>query len=326
MPLAPPPKKFILRKPSDSVPELLRRKREALRKKGRKLIFKAPYIPKAPKGIQREYFLALKPILATLKAIVKRTILPALSDVLASAAALRPAKADDYADDIERIMKVAKIQFAQAFSDDELAAIAKTIASKTEQFNARELDRSIGRVLGVDVFRSEPWLNQEMNAFLKNNVSLIKTVPDEYFGRIEKIVMQGARSGDLTDKIAETIEDKTEPYAESRVALIARDQVSKFNANLNELRQKEVGISQYIWKTGEDERVRGNPDGLYPNARPSHYARDGKTFSWDDPPQESPDDGHPGEPINCRCIALPIFSPEDTGAASEVTPESNPEE
>ena len=33
-------------------------------------------------------------------------------------------------------------------------------------------------------------------------------------------------------------------------------------------------------------------------------ALDGTTQRWDDPPSE----GHPGEPINCRCVAEPVLS------------------
>ncbi len=39
--------------------------------------------------------------------------------------------------------------------------------------------------------------------------------------------------------------------------------------------------------------------------RPSHEALDGTRQRWDDPPAE----GHPGEPINCRCIAEPVLGP-----------------
>jgi uncharacterized protein with gpF-like domain len=31
----------------------------------------------------------------------------------------------------------------------------------------------------------------------------------------------------------------------------------------------------------------------------------GEEFQWDDPPAEDDTDGHPGDPINCRCWAEP---------------------
>ena len=53
-----------------------------------------------------------------------------------------------------------------------------------------------------------------------------------------------------------------------------------------------LGITQYIWRTSRDERV-----------RESHLVLEGKTFSWDSPP----DVGHPGQDINCRCTAEPVI-------------------
>ncbi|MFP4097878.1 MAG: phage minor head protein [Alphaproteobacteria bacterium] len=44
----------------------------------------------------------------------------------------------------------------------------------------------------------------------------------------------------------------------------------------------------YIWRTVKDSDV-----------RPAHAAREGKIFSWTNPPEG----GHPGEDYNCRCWA-----------------------
>ncbi len=45
---------------------------------------------------------------------------------------------------------------------------------------------------------------------------------------------------------------------------------------------------QYIWRTVQDDKVRG-----------SHAARAGEAFSWTNPPEG----GHPGEDFGCRCWA-----------------------
>ncbi len=45
---------------------------------------------------------------------------------------------------------------------------------------------------------------------------------------------------------------------------------------------------KYIWRTRGDSKVRSE-----------HADRDGKTYSWNDPPEG----GHPGEAPNCRCRA-----------------------
>jgi SPP1 gp7 family putative phage head morphogenesis protein len=78
--------------------------------------------------------------------------------------------------------------------------------------------------------------------------------------------------------------------SESRAALIARDQVGKFYGALNAARQQDVGITHFLWRTANDERV-----------RPEHIELNGERFAWSKPPAE----GMPGQPINCRCYADP---------------------
>ncbi len=92
------------------------------------------------------------------------------------------------------------------------------------------------------------------------------------------------------EDLADLLQGRT-GVAESRAMLIARDQTTKLNGALNEIRQTEAGVTSYTWSTSLDERVRDE-----------HSEREGEVFDWDSPPE----DGHPGEPIQCRCVAIPV--------------------
>ena len=61
---------------------------------------------------------------------------------------------------------------------------------------------------------------------------------------------------------------------------IVRTESAKFNGQLVELRQKQLGIESYEWSDSDDQRV-----------RPNHRTKDGLIFEWASPP---PDTGHPG--------------------------------
>ena len=63
-----------------------------------------------------------------------------------------------------------------------------------------------------------------------------------------------------------------------------------FAGLINELRQRGLGIRQYVWRSRDDGKVRS-----------SHARYDDQVFSWDDPPEG----GHPGHAFNCRCHAEP---------------------
>ena len=64
-----------------------------------------------------------------------------------------------------------------------------------------------------------------------------------------------------------------------------------FAGLINPLRQEDLGIERYIWRSQDDAKVRD-----------SHAEYDDLVFRWDDPPAS----GHPGEAHNCRCYAEPI--------------------
>lgn len=127
------------------------------------------------------------------------------------------------------------------------------------------------------------------------NLDLIRSIDDETMRRIRqaltaRITGSVNHAGLAKDLIAE-IQAITEKE-KSRAELIARDQLGKLHGQINRRKQESLGIDEYEWETSHDERVRD-----------SHRALQGKVFSWNKPPPE----GHPGYPIRCRCIALPVI-------------------
>lgn len=156
--------------------------------------------------------------------------------------------------------------------------------------------------MGVDVYRSEPWIAELQKNWVSQNTSLIKSVPTQYMARVEQIVRTGVMAGTTSREIAKQVKEAS-GISDRRAKIIARDQIGKANGELTQYRQTDLGVKEYDWITAHDERVRGNPAGRFPRAVPSHYARDGKRFRWDKPPEG----GHPGMAILCRCFASPVF-------------------
>ena len=131
-----------------------------------------------------------------------------------------------------------------------------------------------------------------LNYFLHKNAQLIKSLPDEELERVAGILERGLQQGVRFTDISKSIQ-KSFAITRRRATLIARDQTTKLNSSLTRLRQEEVGIEEYIWQTSGDERV-----------RPTHRVNDGKKFKWDTPPKVT---GHPGNDVNCRCVAIPVI-------------------
>lgn len=84
-----------------------------------------------------------------------------------------------------------------------------------------------------------------------------------------------------------------------------QDLLRGFAALINELRQRDLGIRQYIWRSRDDGKVRS-----------SHAAHDDQVFSWDDPPEG----GHPEQAFNCRCHAEPYVGQAIGDADAVIVP------
>lgn len=156
------------------------------------------------------------------------------------------------------------------------------------------LKAAIKSSVGVDISpaltQSGPILDA-LRAATKDNIDLIKSIPEQYFEKLGDAVGKNMERGMRFEDLAKEIE-RIGDVTESRAKLIARDQTSKMNGAFNQARQTSLGIDRYVWQTSGDERV-----------RPEHDANDGEIFRWDSPPAT----GHPGHDVNCRCVAIPYF-------------------
>jgi len=145
--------------------------------------------------------------------------------------------------------------------------------------------------MGIDVFQIEPWAKDAIESFVAENVSLIKSIPENFLREVEGLLIREIRNGTRVEGIAALIRERFS-VSQKKALLIARDQVGKFNGSLAKKRQESAGVTRYIWRTVQDERV-----------RPKHKAQNGKEYSWDKPPPT----GHPGQDYSCRCYAEPVF-------------------
>lgn len=148
--------------------------------------------------------------------------------------------------------------------------------------------------LGVDVFRSEPWLIPLRDNWVASNVSLIRDMPQKYLTQVEGVVRAGVAQGLGVRGIATQLES-VEGVDKRRAKLIASDQIGKANAALTQYRQQDLGIDSYVWRSSNDSRV-----------RPTHAEANGQTFKWDKPPALT-GGHHPGTDVRCRCSAAGIF-------------------
>lgn len=239
--------------------------------------------------------------LATNK-ILREAVARVAADVLPAAIS---AKAQLMRDDLnwfERAMRALR-EFLEGAIEGARSEYRRAFETEEER-HSRRFNEAMRSAIGIDlgaVIVGEG-IEAQLQGALQRNVSAVRGLTGDVARRLEAKLLDALTKG-LANREIEKIISGEFGIARRRAKLIARDQAASFNGDLNRIRQQAMGVTEYLWSTSQDERVRGNPEGRYPNARPSHWAREGKTFKWSDPPS----DGHPGQPINCRCTARAVI-------------------
>ena len=183
------------------------------------------------------------------------------------------------------------------------------------QVNPKEIEKNLRRMkdnhekrfintfkysIGIDIsgILQDATVNNFMRQKIAENVDLIKTIPPRFQAgltkRINDLTFDGETFNQYNLHRALKEEYRVSGY---NVRRITRDQTSKMTGQLNQIRQQELGITNYQWLTSADDRVRS-----------THQANNGKYFRWDNPPPET---GHPGQAIQCRCTAIAVVTKED---------------
>ena len=182
----------------------------------------------------------------------------------------------------------------QATSDATIRKIAEQFVRTIDMFSYNNVAMQI-RIAGINPIRDSPELTKMFNARVAENVQLIKYMKDRYADSITGVISRAISNGDGTGAITKEIVKQT-GMSVRHAALVANDQTGSALAKFNESRHKAAGAKDYVWQSMEDNRV-----------RPKHQELDGTRQTYDDP--TGGDDGQmPGEPINCRCVASPVFS------------------
>ena len=125
--------------------------------------------------------------------------------------------------------------------------LAKAFYKRLNSYNANKM-QSAFNALGIDlkeVLKREK-LEDFTNIAIKNQVDLITSIPNEYFNKVEKIVLNGMQSGQDYETLAKKISEAT-GVSKKRAKFIARDQTATINSQLSIKRASAAGVTRGEW-------------------------------------------------------------------------------
>ncbi len=273
-----------LRDPRRRLPRKLRRPRTA-----------------PPREVERQYARELESVLRDAVAEALSVLRPIANEDIG-------VRMDAKGPTLEREIEGLKIRFATLYQPKVTSAV-KRAGERTNKDHKKKHERTMRTVLRIQPEFSEPWLVERINRWTTDNARLVVRQTDAFYTKLGERVREGVASGKRVETLALEIEEDLnedgDGWARRRSRVIARDQVGKLFGELTRARHQELGITRYVWRTSRDERV-----------RQSHIDREGLVFAWADPIEDQlgdyglePDqiDGHPGQPIQCRCTGEPVL-------------------
>lgn len=183
---------------------------------------------------------------------------------------------------------------------------SEKISKNTLQLSLKEISKGFSLTRNV----IPKGMEEVATALVAENVSLIKSIPEQYLKNVTGAVMRSITTGNgIKDLIPEVNKYQKQTYR--RAKNLALDQTRKAYNSINKQRMQTVGVKQFEWIH--------SGGGQHP--RKSHIALSGKIFDFDNLPvinkeqvdkgYESPQKGIPGQAINCKCTMLPVIKFEE---------------
>lgn len=265
-----------------------------------------PLQPEHPDAEALAYFRELAPLVARLHALTLEALAPILErwpepeergDALRLD--LRPgekkprARAKPERRTVEEALRQGAAKFLREFPEKRVRQIAAKAITLTRKKADKEFRAQVEKVAGRRFKLADtPAVRRAVRQATRENVALIGSIPKKHHAQVLKLVMEQGEKGARQATLAKLLRERY-GVTRRRATLIARDQTGKLFGVLQEVRQTEAGIRDYIWHTVRDNRV-----------RPRHAKRHGKRCRWSRPPSG----GHPGSECNCRCWAEPVIT------------------
>lgn len=211
---------------------------------------------------------------------------------------------------VRKIFQEISAALEQKLDKFNLVSRVTSISKMTKNASLKEWKRVVHDTLGIDLlsdYYSASFYEEYLGRWVSDNVLKIKSIPQSAIDEMREIILNGYRNGRPIRAIQREIQEAYD-VTKSKAKALARDQVATLNSQITQAQQRDAGVSEYVWSTSHDGRV-----------RPCHDELDGKTFSWDNPPEmwyETKSRGivytgrhcHPGEDFLCRCVAIPKFN------------------
>jgi SPP1 gp7 family putative phage head morphogenesis protein len=276
----------------------------------------ARHVPVQPRALEMQYFREIDSIHTAMKQSIRQNM--GLVDALPSIRVDADPGSWSFVNAI-----VATIAAAR----DKVTGALEIKFEQISHFNWVQWARSVKTATKHELQEIRPWsepgIDIQGRIWVRDNVSLITQMSGQMDGDFQRIVHDAVSRGLSRTQLKKQILDNVEGFggvrglsAEQRADLIATDQILKANSSLTNQRQRNAGVSYYIWRGVRDNRERLSHIAL----EGSYFRVDGQPMTDADlkacgvpsqqyrhPTESDPQATRPGAAVRCRCDAETVF-------------------
>lgn len=188
------------------------------------------------------------------------------------------------------------------FSDDRIEQAVSKVLKKVDKLSKEEFYSRVEKAVGISskALAETEGMKETTNALMLETSQWVKKLRDETLELYTSNTLRAMALGNGLEGITAEF-DQLKEKRKNHAKFTARNQINNYNAISTKIRAQNLGITQAIWVTAHDERV-----------RPSHEAREGKIFNLDEGLYSSLDGKYllPGTDYQCRCT-MQLIIPEE---------------
>lgn len=230
---------------------------------------------------------------------------------------------DSPSSDMDDAMQKLSAQWKAVF-DHMAHTVAKAFTERVLAHHDLAMKSSLDAAGFSVPFQMTPHMVDRVEGITAENVSLIKSIPQEFLGKVHAKVLESVRKGRDMSELASELEGLVElgkpnwnhNQVVRRARFIARQENNKATAAFAQIRQLDLGLEESYWqhtaasKEPRPEHEDWSDEGRKYKISTGMYSEVAEKFVL------------PGEDFNCGCTGAPIVPGyNDAGKGSEVNEE-----
>jgi SPP1 gp7 family putative phage head morphogenesis protein len=248
-------------------------------------------MPNSPKRFERQYADFTVFMIEQMAQRFKNQVLLALNK--STVEKFSDAQVGNYSTVYLTLANRVRRKLLKQFSNPRIKKQTDDTLSKVNEYNQQRTYAPVESSLGLNTTAliAKEGLKPQVNALMLETANWSKKLRDD---TLEHFTANTLRSMALGKPLSEIIDefDTEVSKRKNHARFIARNQVANFNGLTTKIRHQKLGITEGIWVTSKDERV-----------RKCHKVRNGKRFKLSQGLYSSCDRKQlfPGTDYQCRC-------------------------